>query len=41
MFFGRRYNHGVWLALLLMTLSTVAGGLTDLEFNLEVGCVLH
>lgn len=35
-FCGRRYNRGVWLALLLMTLSTVAGGLTDLEFNIQV-----
>lgn len=35
-FCGRRYNRGVWLALLLMTLSTVAGGLTDLEFSLQV-----
>lgn len=35
-FCGRRYNRKVWLALLLMTLSTIAGGVTDLEFNIQV-----
>lgn len=34
MLFGRTYFSGVWWSLVLITLSSIAGGLTDLEFNM-------
>lgn len=31
--YGRVYNAGVWVALLLMTLSAICGAATDLAFS--------